>query len=58
VSKVGFPPHLLDELARVYARAAVETLLVELGGKDIERCPEANNSAPSDDGRPSEDVPG
>jgi hypothetical protein len=25
---VGFPPHLLDELARVYARAAVDAFLI------------------------------
>ena len=57
-SKVGFPPHLLDELACVYARAAVEALLAEPREKDIEPSPEAKNSAPSDDGRRSEDAPG
>lgn len=49
---MSFPPELLDELARVYARAAVEAFLAALSEGNIEEpTEEKNDPPPSDDGR-------
>ncbi len=49
---MSFPPELLDELARVYARAAVEAFLAALSEGSIEElAQETNNLPPSNDGR-------
>jgi hypothetical protein len=49
---MSFPPELLDELARVYARAAVEAFLAALPEGNIEESTqETNDPPPSDDGR-------
>ena len=58
--RMSFPPDLLDELARVFARAAVEAFLAALsGGEDLkESLKETNNSSPTDHGRTSQDTSG
>jgi hypothetical protein len=49
---MSFPPELLDELARVYARAAVEAFLAALSEGNIEESTqETNDPPPSDDDR-------
>jgi hypothetical protein len=32
---VSYPPHLLDELARIFARVALERLLQELAAREL-----------------------
>ena len=58
-STVSLPPDLLDELARVYAHAAVDALLAALNGEGLEELPkETNDSTSADNGPTSLDVPG
>jgi hypothetical protein len=41
---VSFPPDLLDELARVFARVALEHLLQELSAREARQDPAVRNS--------------
>lgn len=51
---MDFPPHLLDELARVFARVALERFLKELsarGSRQEGAADEAASEQPSSKGR-------
>jgi hypothetical protein len=44
---VSFPPQLLDELARVYAHAAVDALLAVPSGEDLKVSRGENSDSPT-----------
>jgi hypothetical protein len=58
---VDYPPDLLDELARVFARVALDKLLEELA-EDAQRARVARDSPPKQSASPSnvvdEEAPG
>lgn len=54
-----FPPHLLDELARVYARAAVDALLAASSSENTEASQsESSDSSAGEGGQIAQDASG
>jgi hypothetical protein len=47
---MNFPPHLLDELARVYAHAAVDALLAVPSGEDTDAAQSESSDSPAGEG--------
>jgi hypothetical protein len=47
---MNFPPHLLDELARIYAHAAVDALLEEPSGENTDAPQSKNSDSPVGEG--------